>query len=61
MLTPVAPTVSQHQINLSWNAPVNTGGADLAGYRIERSENGSSWEELKKNTGNIDVTTPTKT
>ena len=52
-LTPVAPTGSQHQINLSWTAPVNTGGADLAGYRIERSENGSSWEDLVKDTEEI--------
>ena len=53
MLAPVAPENSQHQIDLSWIAPVNTGGVVLTGYRIERSENGRSWEELKKDTGDL--------
>ena len=30
-------------ITLTWTAPVNTGGTDITGYRIERSESMSSW------------------
>ena len=54
VLAPEAPVVgAQHQITLtSWVAPVNTGGAMITGYRIERSENGRSWETLVENTGN---------
>ena len=43
------------QIDLSWSAPSSNGGADITGYRIEVSTDGSSWTDLVANTG--DTTT----
>ncbi len=55
---PAAPTelrataVGPETISLSWNAPTNTGGADITGYQIEVSPNGTSnWGDLVANTG----------
>ena len=40
------------QIDLSWQAPLNDGGAAVTGYRIEVSEDvGASWRSLVANTG----------
>ena len=50
--TPDAPTGltatanGQTQIDLSWTAPSEDGGSTIAGYRIEVSEDGSSWGDL---------------
>ena len=41
----------QTQIDLSWIAPSNDGGAAITGYKIEVSTNGSSWSDLVANTG----------
>ncbi len=39
------------QINLSWTAPLDNGGAAITGYRIETSTNaGTSWSEQDGNT-----------
>ncbi len=55
---PAAPTGLKAEaegpetISLSWNAPTNTGGADITGYQIEVSPNGTSnWGDLVANTG----------
>ena len=40
----------QTEINLSWTAPTDDGGADITGYKIEVSPNGSSWSDLEANT-----------
>ena len=40
----------QTQINLSWSAPSDNGGANITGYRIEVSTDGSSWSDLVANT-----------
>ena len=42
-LTAVAD--GQTQINLSWTAPSDDGGADITGYKIEVSTGGSSWSD----------------
>ncbi len=54
---PAAPTsltataAGQTTINLRWTAPTNTGGADITGYRIEVSPNGTSnWTNQQANT-----------
>ena len=41
----------QTQIDLSWTAPSDDGGADITGYKIEVSTDGSSWSDLVANTG----------
>ena len=41
----------QTQIDPSWTAPSNDGGAAITGYKIEVSANGSSWSDLVANTG----------
>ena len=40
----------QMEIDLSWTAPSDDGGADITGYKIEVSTNGSSWTDLVANT-----------
>ena len=40
----------QTEIDLSWTAPTDDGGADITGYKIEVSTNGSSWSDLEANT-----------
>ena len=55
---PGAPTIltatadGETEIDLSWTAPSDDGGADITGYKIEVSTNGSSWSNLEANTGN---------
>ncbi len=42
----------QTEIDLSWSAPSDTGGAPISGYRIEVSTDGGlSWSDLVANTG----------
>ena len=43
----------QTEVDLSWSAPSDDGGAAITGYRIEVSTNGSSWSDLVANTGSI--------
>ena len=42
----------QTEIDLSWTEPSDDGGADITGYKIEVSTNGSSWSDLVADTGN---------
>ena len=57
-IVPGAPTGltatanGQTRIDLSWTAPSDDGGANITGYRIEVSSDGSSWTDLVTNTGN---------
>ena len=45
------------QINLSWTAPTNDGGARISGYRIEVSaDGGSTWSILRRDTGSTATT-----
>ena len=45
------------QIDLSWEAPSDTGASDITGYRIERSPDGNApWMELVADTGSTDLT-----
>lgn len=53
--SPVAPfsptsltssTISSTEIDLSWTAPTNTGGANLYGYKIERND-GSGFNQIQ--------------
>ncbi|MDE0356362.1 MAG: fibronectin type III domain-containing protein [Gammaproteobacteria bacterium] len=45
-----ATAVSPTQIDLFWLAPAYDGGAPVTGYRIEASENGTAWTDLRTNT-----------
>ena len=40
----------QTEIDLSWTAPPDNGGANITGYKIEVSTNGSSWSDLVADT-----------
>ena len=40
----------QAEIDLSWSAPSDDGGASITGYRIEVSEDGSNWSDLAADT-----------
>ena len=45
------------EVTLSWTAPADDGGLDIAGYRIEVSENsGTSWTDLVTDTGSANAT-----
>ena len=54
---PAAPTgltaraIGTSRIDLSWNAPRNTGGASIRGYRIEASDDeGRTWSIIRRDT-----------
>lgn len=52
-----ATSISPSQINLSWTAPSNNGGAAITGYKIEQSTNaGSTWSTLVANTASSSTT-----
>ena len=52
-----ATAVGNTQINLSWTAPGENGGAPISGYKIESSPDGvANWTELVANTGNANTT-----
>ena len=52
--TGLTATADGHtEIDLSWTAPSDDGGADITGYLIEVSTNGSSWSDLVSDTGTI--------
>ena len=52
-----ATAVGNTQINLSWTAPGENGGAPISGYKIESSPDGvANWTELVANTGNTTTT-----
>lgn len=47
-----ASAASSSQINLVWNASTDTGGSGLAGYKIERSPDGTSgWTQIQQQAG----------
>ena len=46
----MATADGQTKTDLSWSAPSDDGGADITGYRIEISTNGSSWSNLVADT-----------
>ena len=46
-----ATATSSTQIDLAWVAPAYDGGAAILGYRIEVSETGADWRDLRPNTG----------
>ena len=46
----------QTEIDLSWTAPSDDGGATITGYRIEVSTDGSSWSDLVADTGSTATT-----
>ena len=48
----------QTEIDLSWSAPTDDGGANITGYKIEVSTNGTSWTDLVANTGTTVITYP---
>ncbi|MDE2870953.1 MAG: fibronectin type III domain-containing protein [Gemmatimonadota bacterium] len=43
------------QIDLSWTAPADDGGADITGYRVEVSDDGTSWRDLRSDTNSDDT------
>ena len=46
----------ERRIDISWSTPDDDGGADVTGYRIETSDDGSSWNDLVSDTGVIETT-----
>ncbi len=50
-----ATATGQTQIDLSWTAPSSDGGPAITGYRIEVSEDGSTWTDLVANTGSTSM------
>ena len=46
-----ATAIDQTQIDLSWQAPSDDGGAAITGYRIEVSQDSIAWTDLETNTG----------
>ena len=53
----IAEGTSKTSIELSWDAPSYTGGADVAGYKIEVSTTGTGgWSDLVADTGSTATT-----
>ncbi len=50
--TATAPT----RIDLAWTAPAYDGGAQISGYRIEVSQTGTGWTDLRPNTESTSTT-----
>ena len=56
---PEAPTEltttkdGERRIDLSWTSPSDDDGANITGYRIEVSADGSAWTDLEADTGVI--------
>ena len=48
----------QTEIELSWTAPSEDGGAEITGYRIEVSTDGSSWSDLVADTDSTSTSYP---
>ena len=48
----------QTEIDLSWTAPSDDGGATVTGYRIEVSADNSNWSDLEANTDSPSTTYP---
>ena len=46
----MATADGETEIDLSWTAPSDNGGADITGYKIEVSTDGSSWSDLAADT-----------
>ncbi len=46
-----ARAIGTSRIDLSWQAPRNTGGAPVIGYRVEASNDGRNWRIIRSNTG----------
>ena len=52
-----ATAMGRHQIDLSWTAPEQDGGADISGYQIEVSDDGGSgWTDVAADTGTAATT-----
>ena len=55
--TSLSATAQGANINLSWTAPSDDGGAAIQNYKIEKSDDGgTTWTDLVANTGNTNVT-----
>ncbi len=53
----VARAMGTSQIDLSWRAPANTGGAPILGYRVEASsDGGANWRILARHTRSTGTT-----
>ena len=52
----VAIASSPTQIDLTWTAPAYDGGAPVTGYRVEVSENATTWADLQTSTGSAATT-----
>ena len=45
----------QTRIDLSWHTPSDDGGAEVTGYQIQVSVDGTAWSNLAANTGSTDT------
>ncbi|MCB0902453.1 MAG: fibronectin type III domain-containing protein, partial [Actinobacteria bacterium] len=49
--TSVAGTPGNGEVDLTWTAPTEIGGAPILGYRVEKQLDGGAWEPAIANTG----------
>jgi hypothetical protein len=54
--TSLAGSVSSNDISLTWGTVSSTGGQAITGYRIQRSDNDSTWTTIVENTASTATT-----
>ncbi len=54
--TPTITIYSETELDISWTAPVDDGGCEITGYRIQRRTGGGSWSTIVADTGNTATT-----
>lgn len=50
--TSLVATANNPDVDLTWVTPVDNGGSEVIGFRIERNTDAAGWGELVANTGN---------
>ena len=51
----LAAEPGDEQVELTWDAPADDGGAPITGYRVQQSEDGDTWTDVEADTASADT------